>query len=118
MEKPHKRLETWQQSMLLVKAVYDVSAGFPREEAFGLTSQMRRAAISIPSNIAEGVARGGSKEYVHFLNISRGSLSELDTQLDIAHMLGYLPSSHSIFENINTVGRLLSGLHRKISQNT
>ncbi len=118
MEKPHKRLETWQQAMLLVKAVYDVSASFPREELFGLTSQMRRAAVSIPSNIAEGVARGTSREYVHFLNIARGSLSELDTQLDIACMLQYVSNDHSVFEQINTVGRLLSGLHRKISQNT
>ncbi|SFN30641.1 four helix bundle protein [Formivibrio citricus] len=102
--------------MLLVQAVYDVSANFPREEVFGLTSQMRRAAISIPSNIAEGVARGTSKEYVHFLNIARGSLSELDTQLDIASMLRYIPNDHAVFEQINTVGRLLSGLHRKISQ--
>lgn len=117
MEKPHKRLDTWQQAMLLVKAVYDVSSGFPREEAFGLTSQMRRAAVSIPSNIAEGVARGSSKEYVYFLNIARGSLSELDTQLDIACMLEYIQKNHSVFEQINTVGRLLSGLHRKISEN-
>lgn len=91
--------------------------GFPREETFGLVSQMRRAAVSIPSNIAEGVARGSSKEYVHFLNIGQGSLSELDTQLDIACMLQYLQNDHSIFDQINTVGRLLSGLHRKISQN-
>lgn len=117
MEKPHKRLETWQQAILLVKAVYEVSSGFPREETFGLTSQMRRAAVSIPSNIAEGVARGSSKEYVHFLNIARGSLSELDTQMDIAGMLGYLTTDHAAYEQVNVVGRLLSGLHRKISQN-
>lgn len=116
MEKPHKRLETWQQAMLLVKLVYDVSAQFPREEAFGLTSQMRRAAISIPSNIAEGVARGSSKDYLHFLNIARGSLSELDTQVEIAAMLAYLPQSHPIFEQLGVVGRLLTGLHRKISE--
>lgn len=66
MEKPHKRLETWQQAILLVKAVYDVTAHFPRDEAFGLTSQMRRAAVSIPSNIAEGVARGATREYYTF----------------------------------------------------
>lgn len=102
--------------MLLVKAVYDVTAHFPRDEAFGLTSQMRRAAVSIPSNIAEGVARGTPREYVHFLNIARGSLSELDTQLDIACMLKYLSPEHAVFEQINTVGRLLSGLHKKMSQ--
>lgn len=103
--------------MVLVKAIYEATAHFPRDEAFGLISQMRRAVVSIPSNIAEGVARGSSKEYVHFLNIARGSLSELDTQMDIAGMLGYLTTDHAVYEQINIVGRLLSGLHRKISQN-
>lgn len=116
MEKPHKRLDTWQQAMLLVKVVCDISAQFPREEVLGLTSQVRRAAVPIPSNIAEGVARGSTKEYVHFLNIARGSLSELDTQMDIACMLKYVEGTHPVFEQMNTVGRLLSGLHRKMSQ--
>jgi four helix bundle protein len=116
VDKAHKRLETWQQSMLLVKTVYEITDVFPKGEMFGLISQMRRAAVSVPSNIAEGVARGGSKEYVHFLNIARGSLSELDTQLEIARMLDYLPASHAVFTQIETVGRLLTGLHRKISE--
>ncbi len=104
--------------MLLVKQVYAASAAFPREETFALTSQMRRAAVSIPSNIAEGVARGTSKEYLHFLNVARGSLSELDTQLEIAVMLGYANAEHPVFEQIDRAGRLLTGLHRKITERT
>ncbi|WP_297571783.1 four helix bundle protein [uncultured Deefgea sp.] len=116
MDKPHKQLETWRQAMLLVKTIYELTALFPSDERFGLTSQMRRAAVSIPSNIAEGVARGTSKEYLHFLNIARGSLSELDTQAEIALMLGYVPKDLALFEQMNLVGRLLSGLHKKIGQ--
>ena len=108
----HKNLDTWQEAMQLVKMTYQVSAGFPQCEQFGLTSQMRRAAVSVPSNIAEGVARGTTKEYVRFLNIARGSLSELDTQLEIANMLGFIEDNAPIFQKLETVARLLSGLHR------
>lgn len=110
----HKNLDTWQQAMLLVKLTYQVSASFPKAEQFGLTSQMRRAAVSVPSNIAEGVARGTTKEYVHFLNIARGSLSELDTQLEIAKMLAFIEGDNPMFQQIETVVRLLSGLHRAV----
>jgi len=104
----HKQLESWQQAMILVNQLYQCTASFPREELFGLTSQMRRAAVSIPSNIAEGAARGSTKEYAHFLNIARGSLAELDTQLMIAQMLGFISTPHSIVEQVQLVGRLLS----------
>lgn len=110
----HKNLDTWQQAMQLVKLTYLVSAEFPKVEQFGLTSQMRRAAVSVPSNIAEGVARGTTKEYVHFLNIARGSLSELDTQLEIAKMLTFLEDGNPIFQQVETVARLLTGLHRAV----
>ncbi|MDV2856255.1 four helix bundle protein [Oceanimonas sp. CAM02] len=108
----HKSLEAWQQSMLLVKLTYLVSASFPRTEQFGLTSQMRRAAVSIPSNIAEGAARGTSREYLYFLSVARGSLSELDTQFEIARMLNFIESKHPAFQQLDTVSRLLTGLHR------
>ena len=112
--KPHQRLELWQQAMLLVKEIYAVTAGFPREEMFGLVSQMRRAAVSVPSNIAEGAAREGDKEYAHFLSIARGSLSELDTQVQIAVMLNYLAEDHPLHCLLDRVGKLLSGLSKKL----
>lgn len=112
--KTHKQLDVWIQAMALVKMVYDVTAKFPREELFGLTSQMRRAAVSIPSNIAEGAGRSDSKEFAHFLDIARGSLAELDTQLEIAQMLNYLPLDPMIVQQINRVGALLTGLKKSI----
>lgn len=112
--KPHQRLDVWQQAMLLVKETYSATASFPAAEMFGLTSQMRRAAVSIPSNIAEGAARTGDKEYLHFLSIARGSLSELDTQIQIAVMLGYLHADHKLHDLVDTVGKLLSGLCKKL----
>lgn len=112
--KPHQRLDVWQSSMKLVKEVYAVSAGFPAAEIYGLTNQMRRAAVSIPSNIAEGAARAGDKEYLHFLSIARGSLSELDTQVQIAVMLGYMSSDHKLHELLDLVGKLLSGFSNKL----
>ncbi|GAB2902157.1 four helix bundle protein [Uliginosibacterium flavum] len=115
MTKPHQKLDAWQQAMVLVRMIYAGTAAFPREEMFGLTSQMRRAAVSIPSNIAEGAARNGDREYLHFLSIARGSLSELDTQLQIAVMLGYLSEGHESLEQADRVGQLLSGFSKKIS---
>lgn len=112
--KTHKQLDVWMQAMALVKMVYAVTSTFPREEMFGLTSQMRRAAVSIPSNIAEGAGRCGSKEFAHFLDIARGSLAELDTQLEIAQMLNYLPLDPMIVQQINRVGALLTGLKKSI----
>ena len=102
--------------MLLVKEIYMATTRFPKEELFGLVSQMRRAAVSVPSNIAEGAARNGDREYLHFLSIARGSLSELDTQIQIAIMLGYIPSEHPINELADRVGKLLTGFSRKLSK--
>jgi four helix bundle protein len=76
----HKDLDVWKKSMNLVVLIYDITSKFPSDERFGLTSQMRRAAVSIPSNIAEGAARKGDKEFIQFLMIALGSLSELETQ--------------------------------------
>jgi four helix bundle protein len=85
----HKDLEAWKESMRLVEEVYKISAQFPKQELYGLTSQIRRAAVSIPSNLSEGAARNGNKEYINFLGISLGSLAEVETQLIIASRLGY-----------------------------
>ena len=83
----YKDLVAWQKSMDLVTAVYRISQGFPKEAIFGLVSQIRRAAVSVPSNIAEGHARTSRKEFLYFLSNARGSLAELETQLTIAHQL-------------------------------
>ena len=113
--RPHERLGAWRQGMQLVKAVYGLSACFPGDERFGLTQQMRRAAVSIPSNIAEGAARSGAKEYAHFISVARGSLAELTTQIQIARMLGYLDDTTEILNLTDHVGRLLTGLYRNWS---
>ncbi len=79
--KPHEQLDAWKYAMQLVKVVYQMTSTFPPEERYGLSQQMRRAAVSIPSNLAEGAGRNGVKEYVQFIGIARGSLAELETQL-------------------------------------
>lgn len=114
--RPHYKLETWKESITLVKAVYEATQNFPREETYGLASQMRRAAVSVPSNIAEGAARTGSREFAQFLNVARGSLSELDTQLIIAVELGYIDRAHDIFSRVDKVSRLLTGLHKSVKE--
>lgn len=110
----HYRLEAWKLSMVLVKDIYSLTQAFPKSEIFGLTAQMRRAAVSIPSNIAEGAARTGRKEFAQFLNIARGSLSELETQLLIAVDLGYIEKANPIFATADRVSRLITGLHKTI----
>lgn len=101
--------------MALVRAVYEITRGFPAEETYGLASQLRRAAVSVPSNLAEGAGRDGRKEFLRFLSIARGSLSELETQLLIAVDLGYLPREHSAFSLLERVSQLITGLHRKLA---
>lgn len=86
----HKDLDIWKQGIELVEKVYKVTAGYPKEEVYGLTNQMRRASVSIPSNISEGAARSSKKEFVQFLYVSLGSLAELETQTIISEKLGYL----------------------------
>ena len=100
-ERPHERLQVWRDAMALVEDVYRHTGSFPDSERFGLTSQMRRAAISIPSNIAEGAARRSTADYVRFLSIARGSLSELDTQLQIAERLGFAAKSPAMHESVD-----------------
>ena len=99
----YQQLIVWQEAMLLVERVYRLTASFPREERFGLCSQMQRAAISIPSNIAEGRGRQTDKEFVRFLFISRGSLMELETQLAIAQRLGYMENAEELLQLTNTL---------------
>lgn len=114
--RPHYKLVAWQQAIALVKLIYEISSRFPKEEIYALTVQIRRAAVSVPSNIAEGAARSGKREFTQFLNIAKGSLSELETQLIIAVELGYLEPMHEVFTVLEKVSRLMTGLHRKIAE--
>lgn len=98
----HKDLDVWKLGIELVENIYSVTNSFPREKIYGLTSQIRRAAVSISSNIAEGAARNSKKEFIQFLYIGLGSLSELETQLIIAQKLGYLCESE-LFKSIELI---------------
>ena len=112
--RPHYNLDAWKEAMTLVKKVYLLTRAFPKEEVYGLTAQMRRAAISVPSNLAEGAARTGTKEFAQFLSIARGSLSELETQLLIAADLGYASRNDEVFPLADRLSRLITGLHKSI----
>jgi four helix bundle protein len=105
-------LIAWQKAMDLVVMIYKASESFPKTEIYGLTSQLRRAAISVPSNIAEGYSRSGRREFAHALSISLGSLSEVETQILIAERLGYLAhdSQGAILEVSAETGRIIVGL--------
>ena len=107
----HKNLDAWKLSIDLVAEVYKITKTFPKNEDYGITSQMRRSAISVPSNISEGAGRDSKKEYIRFLNISIGSLSELETQMIIAQRLQYINDS-TIFDEIINVRKLLIGLKK------
>lgn len=106
----HHDLLVWQVSMDLVNEVYILSSLFPKEEIYGLTAQLRRAAISVPSNIAEGAARTSKKEFLYYLSVARGSLSELETQLLIAKRLKYCNELDLVMEKVNRMFSLLGGL--------
>jgi len=110
--KDFKELAVWEKSIRLVKEVYIATNDFPRSEAFGLTNQIRRSAVSIPSNIAEGQARNSTKEFVHFLSVARGSCAELETQLIIANELGYFTQGKTVelIGQVNEIQRMLNGL--------
>jgi four helix bundle protein len=119
MDKRHKRLEVWRQSMDLTINIYRTTEKFPSQELYGLTNQLRRAAVSIPSNIAEGAARQTKKEFTNFLHIAQGSLSELDTQLDLARRLEYLKdNARNTFDTqMAQIDKMLTGLIRHLSNN-
>lgn len=114
--RPHKKLIVWQKSIELVTEMYRITEGFPAKEGFGLTAQMRRAAISVPSNIAEGLTRKTTKDKLHFLNMAQASLSEIDTQIEISRRLGYLADEvqEQIESKLVEVEKLLSGLERSL----
>ena len=110
--KSYKDLDGWKKSMQLVKDVYLLIKSFPKEELYGLTTQIKRAAVSVPANIAEGIGRNYKKDTIQFLHISRGSLYELETLLNVAEMIGILKDEDfkTISDNINECARIINGL--------
>lgn len=108
----HKDLEAYRLAMDFVVDIYQLTMSFPESEQFGLSSQMRRCAVSIPSNIAEGCARESDKESYRFINIAIGSIAELETQINIAQRLGYVNDIEQMIVNIKKINALVLGLKR------
>jgi four helix bundle protein len=116
----YRELLVWQKAMELVVETYRFSSSFPKEERYGLMSQLRRASVSVPSNIAEGYGRASRKEYLQFLYVSQGSLKETETQIILAGMLGYASkdATRLLLEKAALVGKLLGGLIRALRRKT
>tara|TARA_R110002124_G_scaffold250200_8_gene415253 strand:+ start:226 stop:588 length:363 start_codon:yes stop_codon:yes gene_type:complete len=114
--KTFRDLLVWQKSMSFVTEIYKVSKQFPKDENFGLTSQIRRSAVSVPSNISEGYGREGMKDYLRFLNIAMASLFELQTQLEIASNLEYIKREKfdNLYESSREIERMLSSFIRTV----
>ncbi|HZH40812.1 MAG TPA: four helix bundle protein [Gemmatimonadales bacterium] len=116
MVNSYRDLLVWQRGIDLVESVYKATKSFPRHEMYGLTAQLRRAAVSVPSNIAEGHGRRHLGDYLHHLSMANGSLFELETQLLVAQRLTYLPASDAVALSVlsGEVGRMLAGLARAL----
>ena len=117
LQMSYKKLQVWQKSMTLAKLTYALSKSFPRDERYGLTSQIRRSAISVPSNIAEGSQRGSQKEFMHFVLIARGSLAELETQLLLADQFEYCQEKDlsGILSLLEEVSRMLYAFYSSLT---
>ena len=115
--KSYRDLIVWQKSVQLTKRIYEVTGKFPRPEQFGLVAQLRRAAVSVPSNIAEGQARRRPAEFIRFISYSEGSIAEIDTQLVVSINLGFCSTGEvqDLFQSIVELQMMLSGLRRKLS---
>jgi four helix bundle protein len=111
----YRNLQAWQVSFELARLVYELTESFPKHEIFGLTAQMRRAAVSIPSNLAEGAGRGGKKDFAHFVTMARASLNELETQLLLAQALGYWEMTDAMQQRIERLFALLNGLRNSLN---
>jgi four helix bundle protein len=116
--RPHEKLDVWKKAIDFVVAVYQATEDFPKDERFGLISQLRRAAVSIPANIAEGAARKSYKEFAHFLSNSQGSASEVDTELLIADRLRYIEQAKylELSASLDEIGRMLTGLSQHLDR--
>jgi four helix bundle protein len=115
--RPHHNLDVWKRSVEFVVEIYQVTESFPKDERFGLISQIRRAAVSIPANISEGAARRTNKEFLQFLAIAQGSASEIETELLISYKLGFLAETQlgSLNKTLDDIGRMLTGLSSHIA---
>ena len=118
--RPHEKLDVWQKAIEFVVSVYKMTDSFPRDERFGLISQIRRAAVSVPANIAEGAARRSAKEFRYFLSNAQGSVSELATELLIARKLGYVNQETFDVRNdeLTSIGRMILGLARSVGRDS
>jgi four helix bundle protein len=112
----HEKLEVWKKSVDFVVEIYKLTDKFPNEEKFGLTSQIRRASVSIPSNIAEGAARNSEKEFIYFLSNAQGSTSEVATQILISFKLGFLNEENylDLSAKLDEIGRMITGLRNHL----
>ena len=113
--KNYQELEVWKLSMSFVEAIYKALKTFPPEERYGICDQIRRAAVSVPSNIAEGFGRDTPKEFAHFLSIACGSLYEVMTQLEIASRLGYLAQDSGLYSQAESIGKMLNSLKKRLA---
>jgi len=114
--RPHHNLDVWKNSIGFVTKIYKLTSSFPEEEKFGLISQLKRASVSIPSNIAEGAARESKKEFCNFLSIAQGSSSEVETQLTISNKLGYLDNKkfNETLRELDGISKMLTGLKKSL----
>ena len=116
--KSYRDLEVWQLAMALAKQIYAVTASFPSDERFGLINQMRRASVSVPSNIAEGHARASTAEFQPYISIAMGSVAELETQVLLSLDLGFLnpDQQEQLMPKLDQIGKMLRGLHRSLAR--
>ena len=116
--RPHQKLDLWTRAIEFVVAIYKLTERFPKEEKFGLTSQMRRASVSIAANISEGAARTSVKEFMQFLSHSQGSASEVDTELIIAARLGYVLDEdyQKLSRDLDDIGRMITRLSQSLKR--
>ena len=116
MVKSYRDLIVWQKAMNFAEHVYRIQRKFPAEERYGLCDQLRRAVVSIPSNIAEGRGRDTAKDFSHFLTLARGSLNEVSTQLELAVRLGYLDSRSGLYEGAQEIRKMLNAMIQRLKQ--
>jgi four helix bundle protein len=113
----YKELKVYTESMVFVVMIYKLTATFPNEEKFGLITQMQRCAVSIPSNIAEGSGRKNTREFIQFRYIANGSLSEIETQIELSRLLGYINDTTELINKISYIRKMLMGLIHKLETN-